>query len=158
LAVIIDDSGTSDIKNVIMSDDGTGTGIRIPSMMISKRDGEILKDFLKRQPEEVSNKAALSAEFIFENQENTVKWELWYTSANDRALDFIKNFGESIHIVEDHTVFQPRFVTWACPSCDSDFKRKECVSNGRYCAMNHKGSYVQGKDILIEDLREYCLY
>jgi hypothetical protein len=38
--------------------------------------------------------AALSAEFIFENQKNEVNWELWYTSANDRALDFIKNIGE----------------------------------------------------------------
>lgn len=24
--------------------------------------------------------------------------------------------------------------------------------------MNHKGSYVQGKDILLEDLREHCLW
>lgn len=39
LAVIIDDSGTTDIKQIIMSDDGTGTGIRIPAMMISKKDG-----------------------------------------------------------------------------------------------------------------------
>jgi hypothetical protein len=46
LAVIIDDSGKNDIKNIIMSDDGTGTGIRIPAMLISKEDGEILKNFL----------------------------------------------------------------------------------------------------------------
>lgn len=39
LAVIIDDSGTTDIKSIIMSDDGTGTGIRIPAMLISKKDG-----------------------------------------------------------------------------------------------------------------------
>lgn len=46
LAVIIDDSGVSNIREVIMSDDGTGAGIRIPSMIISKQDGEILKTFL----------------------------------------------------------------------------------------------------------------
>ena len=55
--------------------------------------------------------------------------------------------------------FTPHYVTWACPSCDQDFKKKDCISNGRYCAMNHRGSqYVNGKDILMEDLREYCLY
>ena len=54
--------------------------------------------------------------------------------------------------------FQPRIVTWACPTCDADFKRKECVSNGKYCAMNHKGTYIQGRDILVEDLREKCLF
>lgn len=30
-----------------MSDDGTGGGIRIPSVLISKSDGEKLLDFLK---------------------------------------------------------------------------------------------------------------
>jgi len=38
LAVIIDDTNV-DIKSVIMSDDGTGTGIRIPSMIIGKKEG-----------------------------------------------------------------------------------------------------------------------
>jgi len=56
------------------------------------------------------------------------------------------------------TEFEPHIVTWACTSCDSEFKKKECLSNGRYCAMNHKGTYIQGKDILMEDLREKCLY
>jgi hypothetical protein len=45
IAVIIDDQN-EDIKHVIMSDDGTGTGIRIPAMIIGKKDGQILKDFL----------------------------------------------------------------------------------------------------------------
>lgn len=46
LAVIIDDT-TADINNVVMSDDGTGTGILIPAMIISKKDGERLKEYLK---------------------------------------------------------------------------------------------------------------
>jgi len=158
LAVIIDDTGASDVKNVIMSDDGTGTGIRIPSMLISQRDGKILKDFLLSQPAEEASQAALAAEFVFQNQNNTVTWELWYTTANDRALDFLKNMGLTANKLAKVTEFQPRLVTWACPSCDSDFKRRECFSNGKYCAMNHKGTYVQGKDILAEDLRQLCLY
>jgi uncharacterized metal-binding protein len=24
--------------------------------------------------------------------------------------------------------------------------------------MNHRGSYIQGKDIIMEDLREHCLF
>lgn len=53
LAVIIDDDSSNiDIKNIVMSDDGTGTGIRIPSMLISKRDGQILKDFLLKSSAE----------------------------------------------------------------------------------------------------------
>lgn len=38
LGIVVDNSD-EDIKNVIMSDDGTGAGIRIPSVLISKKDG-----------------------------------------------------------------------------------------------------------------------
>ena len=47
VAIIID-STDQNIENVIMSDDGTGGGIRIPAMLISKDDGKKLIDFLKR--------------------------------------------------------------------------------------------------------------
>jgi PA domain len=66
LAVIIDDTW-EDVSKVIMSDDGTGTGIRIPAMLIGKKEGQILKDFLTKQDPEVAAKAALSAEFVFKN-------------------------------------------------------------------------------------------
>ncbi len=51
VAIIIDDS-EEDIDGVIMSDDGTGGGIRIPSMLIGKTDGRKLIDYLKRASEE----------------------------------------------------------------------------------------------------------
>ena len=73
LAVIIDD-GNSDVKSVIMSDDGTGTGIRIPAMIIGKKEGQILKDFLTKSTPEIAAQAALQAEFIIQNHDNTVKW------------------------------------------------------------------------------------
>ncbi len=162
IAVIIDDT-FEDVAKVIMSDDGTGTGIRIPAMLIGKKEGQILKDFLTKQPSDIAAKASLSAEFLFKNQDNKVKWELWYTSTNDKALDFIRNFRETnskllASVKKGDAEFTPRIVTWSCTSCDADFKKKECLSNGRYCAMNHKGTYVQGKDILIEDLRQKCLH
>jgi hypothetical protein len=100
LAVIIDDS-SEDIRDVIMSDDGTGAGIRIPSMLISKKDGKLLKDFLRLASPEVAAQASLSAEFIMSNPDNTVEWSLWYTSSNDRALDFIKYFYEDMQKFAD---------------------------------------------------------
>ena len=87
-----------------------------------------------------------------------MNWELWYTSTNDKSLDFIRNFRDNYKLMGDEATFTPRIVSWACTSCDAEFKRKECLSNGRYCAMNHKGTYIQGKDILIEDLRQKCLW
>ena len=51
VAIIYDDK-EEDIENVIMSDDGTGGGIRIPSMLITRTDGKKLIDFLKRASEQ----------------------------------------------------------------------------------------------------------
>jgi hypothetical protein len=156
LAVIIDNQ-VEDIKNVIMSDDGTGTGIRIPAMLIGKKEGKILKDFLLSANSNKSE-ASLSAEFVLENLENKVRWQIWYTSVNDKALDFIKNFGENLASIESAVDFTPHYVTWSCTACDSDWKKKECVSNGRYCSMNHQGTYINGSNIIMEDLRQHCLH
>lgn len=92
------------------------------------------------------------------NPSNKVSYELWYTSTNDKSLDFIKNFKEEHYNFGSNVNFRPRIVTWSCIQCETDFKKKECVSNGRYCAMNHKSTYIQGKDIIMEDLREICLH
>lgn len=46
VGIVIDDHAEF-IDNILMSDDGTGGGIRIPSMLISKPDGELLLNWLK---------------------------------------------------------------------------------------------------------------
>jgi hypothetical protein len=46
---IIYDTTEEDVDNIVMSDDGTGGGIRIPSMLIGKTDGKKLIDFLTRE-------------------------------------------------------------------------------------------------------------
>ena len=48
VGIIINDSDETNIEKVLMSDDGTGGGIRIPSMLISKTDGQKLLNFLKK--------------------------------------------------------------------------------------------------------------
>lgn len=47
VAIIIDNSD-EDIEEIVMSDDGTGGGLRIPAMLIGKTDGKKLIDFLRR--------------------------------------------------------------------------------------------------------------
>lgn len=151
LVVVIDDRDEN-ITNVIMGDDGTGTGIRIPSMLIGKDSGKILKDFAVTS----DSQATLSAEFTLANPNNFSDVELWYSSNNVLALDFIKEFDKYQHQLSDYVHFTPRFVTWGCQACAADFKEEECFGNGKYCAPNRNKStdlFIKGKDIIIEDLR-----
>jgi hypothetical protein len=46
MVIIIDDKEKDDISKVIMSDDGTGAGIRIPAMLISNKDGKAIRDWI----------------------------------------------------------------------------------------------------------------
>lgn len=150
MAVIIDDIKGNNISQIIMSDDGTGTGINIPSMIISYEDGKILKDFLKdHADDDLGVKAALVAQFIMYNPDDRVEWDLWYTSANDKSMDFINYFREDAAKLGDHALFTPYIVTWSCTYCEDEFKNKECVSGGKYCAIMHGDSkYINGKDII----------
>ena len=92
LVVVIDDR-EENITNVIMGDDGTGMGIRIPAMLIGKDTGKILKDFAVTS----DTKVTLSAEFTIQNPHNYSDVELWYSSGNVLALDFIKEFDKYRH-------------------------------------------------------------
>lgn len=46
MAIVIDDKESEDITRVIMGDDGTGGGIRIPALLISKIDGDKILSWL----------------------------------------------------------------------------------------------------------------
>lgn len=155
LVVVVDDR-SENVTNVIMGDDGTGSGIRIPSMLIGKDSGQALKDFAT-----VYSGATLSAEFVIKAAGEKDEVEFWYSSTNTLAMDFIKEFDEYMHPLAKYIDFKPRYVTWPCPYCQENFKKDECLSDGKYCAPNHAKTMfdnAKGKDVLLEDLREQCLH
>lgn len=89
---IIIDGEEENIEEVIMSDDGTGGGIRIPSILIGKTDGKKLLDFLRLASEEELKQVAVMADFYLEKPDDRVEYDFWFTSSNDKALDFIEDF------------------------------------------------------------------
>ena len=150
--LVVVDSRVENVTNVIMGDDGTGTGIRIPSMLIGRTDGEMLIEFAKKRLG-----ATLSAEFAVKEKHDVADVEIWYSSYNQRSLDFIKEFDRFAHKLKGYVNITPRFVTWACPMCSYEFKEEECFSWGKYCAPNHvKDDFnrVTGREILMEDLNQ----
>ena len=53
------------ISRIIMSDDGTGRDITIPALLVSKKDGQILKDFYSKNQYDIVtlNKISLNMNF-----------------------------------------------------------------------------------------------
>ena len=159
LAVIIDNKPGEMVENVIMIDDGSGNGINIPSMLISTKDGEsIIEEFDDCEAEHQLYCVQLLAGFELPHPDNRAEYDFYYTSTSDQALDFIQNFGEYHKKFQKDVFFTPRFVSWNCPNCETDFKNKHCFSDGKYCAFEYGNSNHTGQEILYENLREKCLH
>jgi hypothetical protein len=201
---IVMDNQQEDVSNVIMSDDGTGMGIMIPSLLIGKGDGQLLKQFLEDnggmkymkkavEPEEdegdvivdekdvediTKNKkkkkakkdtektdeqklieqSALLVSFEMPHPDQRVEYDIWYSSIDDRALDFMTEFQKYDEMLNDKVLMTPHFVTWGCPDCEEAFKKTECFGDGKYCAILHNSISMNGKEIIMEDLRQQCIY
>ena len=65
-----------------MTDDGTGSGIRIPSMLISKKDGQKLLDFLETATPAEKDSIAVTAIFDLSRPDNRVEYDIWYSSGD----------------------------------------------------------------------------
>lgn len=89
---IVVDNSDENIEDIVMSDDGTGAGIRMPSLLISKQDGLKLIDFLQTADSKQLDSLALMAAFEMGRPDNRVEYDIWYSSSNDRILDFITDF------------------------------------------------------------------
>jgi hypothetical protein len=48
----------------------------------------------------------------------------------------------------------PRFVFLICVECEDDFMHTNCFGAGKYCAVDSGNDLIQGKEIVLEDLRQ----
>jgi len=118
-----------------MSDDGSGAGLRIPSMLISHKDGQKLIDFMNTASVEELQSINMIARFDEINTADVVNYDLWYSSSSDDALDFLTNFAK-IDKLGEKAIFTPRFVFWECLGCDKEFLDDHCFGGGKYCATD----------------------
>jgi hypothetical protein len=161
VSIVIDDNGAEDVTDIVMSDDGSGSGIRIPSMLISKTDGDKLLDFLKTATQPELDQVHILASFDMYRPDNRVEYDIWYSSSNDLALDFIQSFMKIDKRFGDRVLMTPRFVFWEClEDCEEDFVNKHCFGAGKYCAQDSgkQSSFLTGQEIVLEDLRQMCIY
>ena len=63
-----------------MSDDGSGAGLRIPSMMISKKDGDKILKFMNEATLEELESIRMTASFDMKRPDNRVEYDVWFSS------------------------------------------------------------------------------
>jgi hypothetical protein len=158
VGIVVDDKAEQ-IDDKLMSDDGTGNGIRIPSMLIGKKDGDKLLKWMSNMTKEEYKTLVVMCEFEMAfNDQDKVFFDFWYTSSSARSLDFLEDFHpmeEKLHGVAE---FTPHFVFWDCPDCDPNYTSNDCFGGGKYCALEPSNMNIKGQEIILEDLRQACLW
>ena len=153
VGIVIDDKAET-VENVLMSDDGTGGGIRIPSMLIAKPDGTKLLTWFNNASVADKLQLVLMAEFVLPKEaDNKVSFDFWLTSSSNRALDFLEDFAKFQVSLGDNIKFTPHYVFWECVGCDQRYLEQDCYGGGKYCAIEQSNSVISGKEIVMEDLR-----
>ena len=155
MAIIVDNH-VENVTNIIMSDDGSGAGLRIPSVLISKSDGDKIIDFIKTASDDEKESLFLVSEFNIKRPDNRVEYDIWFSAPNDQALDFFQDFRQIDKRFGDKVLMTPRYVFWECKNCDNAFKNTHCFKDGSYCATSK--TKLTGQQVILEDLRQMCIY
>jgi hypothetical protein len=158
-AVVIVDRKDSDktsdqIRQIIMSDDGYGSNVQIPSILISKQEGQLLIDKVKeRNGEQVIVELAWDVP-----TDNVVQLDMWMSSGSTLSQTFLKEFAPNRMKLNEMVKFIPHFWIYQTPEGQNDYNDMCTRVDGEYCAEVPVGYSITGKEIINEDVRQLCIH
>ena len=114
MVIVVDEVNSENVKFITMVNDGTGNGLIIPSILINKDPGNNLIDFITKNDANVTNSIKMIMTFDLNNESNSVKYDILFSSYQDRALDFISDFKEFQLKLGESAKMTPRYFSWPC--------------------------------------------
>lgn len=156
---IIADNKDEHSEELIMSDDGSGHSISIPSFIIRKQDAKKIIETIQD-----GINVYVKAELEIVHPDNRVEYELWYSSILDLEYSRLYDVGLYQKALSDNALFTPRIFTYECNYCSEEIKQTSCLSNGLYCPYFPKRDLtpamkgVTELQLLEESLRQKCVY
>ena len=157
--IIIVNNMETNIKDVIMSDDGSGIDIYIPIAMISKNDGEKIINYLQKNK---MNRAFAEINFLKTKEEfKSVDVKIFVSSSQSKAYELFNSLAQYMYQFGNQINFIPIYVVHRSPfyEADNPIRIVNCVSKGKYCYFPKETTIAKdGQIIIMEDLRQKCLY
>ncbi|KAL4494048.1 hypothetical protein ABPG72_016004 [Tetrahymena utriculariae] len=171
MLIIIDNSDKDDVSESIISDNLSGEKIKIPVVMVSKKDGNIIKSLLEdemRQSEFQENSLVQASIIIFQpysKQKSEVQY--WMLPAELDSYVFLKNHASFLQylVQQDKLVFELHFVIFRCNQVCQDYYKTNnqstesfCIQGGKYCHPDPDGNGpLSGFDSLKLAINELCV-
>lgn len=156
-AVIIVDKENSqltsnDLQNIIVADDGYGSTITIPSILISRFDGELLINTAKSKEVVVELAWDIPTDRV-------VAIDLWMSSASHDSQAFLQKFTDPRKTLNEVVKFTPHYHVFSADPTLSGYSGLCWDHEAKYCAEDPDGSgLVTGKEVLEEDVRQLCIH
>ena len=159
--VVNSEEDTEDLP--FMADNGSGSSLATPSMIIKKSAGELLKNALK-SPFGV-DPVMISMGWGLPRPDNKVEWSMWTSALDPGSAHFKVNFAQVSKALGERVIFQPRFYVlrgadFGCAD-KPQVRGKQCTNKGRYCAIdpeNNPSTGRDGADVVRENLRQLAVH
>ena len=149
----------TNIKDVIMSDDGSGNDIYIPIAMISLNDGDKIINYLQKKK---SNKIFVEINFLKKSEDTKIiDLKIFISSSSLKAYELFNNLSQYINQFEGQINFIPIYVVHRAPvyNPENPIRILNCFSLGRYCYFPKDTTIIKdGQSIMMDDLRQKCLF
>lgn len=155
--VIVDKEGSAltatDIRRIIVADDGYGDTVDIPSLLISRQDGQQLIDYA------VMTNNQVIVEMAWDVPTNhVVIVDLWMSSASHETQRFLQEFSKKRRALNEFIKFVPHYHIFSMQVA-SDYNNLCTSTDAQFCAEDPDGSGpISGKDVIEEDIRQLCIH
>jgi len=152
---------TADLQKIIVADDGYGATIHVPSVLISKEDGERL--ILAAKADKESGQVVVQLAWDVPTN-NVVNIDLWMSAASSQSTSFMKAFAPKRKALNKVVKFTPHFAIFSMESAKPgesahDYNNLCLDGNAEICAEDpDAGGSVTGRDVLNEDTRQLCIH
>lgn len=161
VALIINNSTEENISSIVMADNGKGMEVTIPGVIISKRDGDTIKEYMKQNLDNKGKQPIFEVEFRMENKTNVVQYDLWYTPDQIEVYKLLGDFYVYQAALKEHATLNIHLVTYTHYEYDPLKEKKaykDCLSSGKYCIRQSSIRNIEGHEILKEGVRQKCIY
>lgn len=149
--LIVIDTVYEGVNSILMSDDGTGGDISIPSILIDIFSGERILKYLQKNQTLEENWVTMRA--VFDTwQSEKVEYDIYFMSSQLYFYLFLHDM-QGFHSRLGITELRPHFMVHLDEKSEIIKESKDCY--GKYCIFSD--NKANGKQVLKEQLRQICI-
>jgi hypothetical protein len=127
----------------MMADDGSGRSISIPSFLVSRMNGAMLREFAAKAQ---GSRPWASLAWDIPTAAGAVRYELWQDADDAVATVFREGFSPYLPLLGSTAAFTPHFynIDGRAHGCTQLDCATQCINGGYYCAEDPDGDLFKG--------------